>query len=310
MSDNSSDNQQSGVFANALFDVEHALSMFALSYCTIPAAGIYDKDALKPLSDVIATCHIYIIGYTPIINFAKAEQDGEKLTLTFNILKNDHTITYNIPGLKLIENEDMPYLEDANGDRYWPSVEEIQIRLSNESKAVTFNVKYIGQAYGKDGSRNAMDRLLKHETLQKIALKGVPDGYKLTLLMLAIQPNNQLFTVMNPFAKNGDSGEDRIKQGLDKLYNTTEAERVSLYEAALIKYFYPEFNKEFKDSFPSTNLKILQDCYSKDFGAVVAEICIDELPFVLFSDKVKPKLYHVAKHNLHKDEDRRMFFGI
>jgi tRNA nucleotidyltransferase/poly(A) polymerase len=114
---------------------------------------------------------------------------------------------------------------------------------------------------------------------------------------------------MNPFAKDTESGTTRIKQGLDKLFNTTEAERISLYEASLIRYFYPEFNKEFRDSFPSTNLKILQDCYEKDFAAVIAEICIDELPFYLWSASAKRSLHHIARHDLHKSRDRKMFFG-
>lgn len=310
MSNNSGNYDKGGIFANALFDVEHALGMYAFSYCTIPAEVIYDKESLAPLMDVIKACHIYMIGYTPIIDFTKATQDGEKLILKFDLLKKEYAITYEIPGLTLEEDNELLYLKDSNGERYWPSIADMQARLNNESKAITFKVKYIGQAYGQDGSRNAVDRLLKHETLQKIALKGVPKGYNLTLLMLAIQPGNQLITVMNPFAKNGDSGDQRIKQGLDKLHSTNEAERISLYEAALIRYFYPEYNKEFKDSFPSTNLKILQDCYSKDFSAVVAEICIDELPFILFSEAIAPKLYHIAKHHLHKEEDRKMFFGM
>jgi hypothetical protein len=109
---------------------------------------------------------------------------------------------------------------------------------------------------------------------------------------------------------NKNEGEARIKTGLEKLFNTTEEERVSLYEAALIRYFYPDFNKEFKDSFPSTNLKILRDCYEKDFSAVVAEICIDRLPFRLWSGRVDPKTYHIAIHDLHKSDERRMFFGM
>jgi hypothetical protein len=260
--------------------------------------------------DVISKCHIYIIGYTPIINLIGATQVGQTLSLRFSLMEEEHVINYDIPGLTLRDEDGFLYLENASGERFWASSEEFQSRLRNQTKAVTFKVKYIGQAYGQDGSRNAVDRLLKHETLQKIALKGAPQGHKLTLLMLAIEPSNQLITMMNPFAKNGDSGNVRIKQGLDKAQSTTEAEKISLYEAALIRYFYPEYNKEFKDSFPSTNLKILQDCYAKDFSAVVAEICIDELPFTLFSEVVEPKLYHVAKHHLHKEEDRKMFFGM
>lgn len=298
------------IFGKAAFDIEHALGMYAYNFCTIPAEGIYDKEALAPLMSIIETCHIYLIGYTPRIDFIEAIQQGSELKLKFAVLGKEHYVNFDLPdGFSLKSEGDLYYIEDPSGRRTWPDDNDIQVRLSTVSKVINFEVKYVGQAYGKDGSRNAIDRLLKHETLQKIALKGVPEGYRLTLLLLSVQSNNQLFTVMNPFAKSNDESGARIQSGLHKLFNTTEEERVSLYEAGLIRYFYPEFNKEFKDSFPSTNLKILQDCYDKDFCAVIAEICIDDLPFRLWSKTIEPKAYHIAKHNLHKDEDRRMFFG-
>lgn len=309
MADEPKQSKKEDVFGRALYDIEHALGMYAISVSTIPAEGIYDKEALAPLMSVIESCHIYLIGYTPRIIFVDANDNDGKLNLNFIVADNEYTVSYDIPeGLSLKHEGDLHYLEDGFRQRYWPNENEMQVRLSAESKAVSFEVKYIGQAYGKDGSRNAIDRLLKHETLQKIALKGVPDRYRLTLLLLAIQPSNQLFTVMNPFASNTNEGPQRIRSGLDKLFNTTEQERVALYEASFIRYFRPEFNIEFKNSFPSTNLKILQDCFEKDFSAVVAEICIDELPFRLFSQEVEPNWYHIATHDLHKDEDRRMFF--
>jgi len=285
--------------------------MYALSFCTIPAEGIYDKEALASLGDVLNKCHIYLIGYTPRVEFVGAEQKDRKLLLSFEVLSETHVVTYELPEhLSLMADGDLWYLGDGSGSRFWPDEMEMQTRLATVIGALKFEVKYIGQAYGQAGSRNAIDRLLKHETLQKISLKGLPEGYRLTLLLLAIESNNQLITTFNPYAKNMQEGPSRIRQGLDKLFNTTEAERISLYEAALIRYFYPDFNKEFKDSFPSTALKILRDCYEKDFSAVVAEICIDDLPFRLWSSAVEPKLYHLAKHDLHKSEDRRIFFGL
>jgi hypothetical protein len=311
VTDHSKQSRKEDVFGRALYDVEHALGMYAISFSTIPAEGIYDKEALAPLMSVIESCHIYLIGYTPRISFVDANDNDGKLNLKFIVAGNEYIVSYDLPdGLSLKHEGDLHYLENGSGQRYWPNEHDMQVRLSAESKAVNFEVKYIGQAYGKDGSRNAIDRLLKHETLQKIALKGVPDGHRLTLLLLAVQADNQMYTVMNPFASNKDEGDQRIRSGLDKLFNTTEQERVALYEASLIRYFRPEFNIEFKNSFPSTNLKILQDCYEKDFSAVVAEICIDELPFRLFSQEVEPYWHHIAKHDLHKDDDRRMFFGF
>lgn len=295
---------------DAQFDIEHMLGMYAYNYCTIPAHGIYDKEALKPLMQVVETCHIYLIGFLPSIAFNSAEQSGNEVRLNFTVLDKSHTLIYQAPdGLTLKNENDHYYLGDASGKKFWPSDEHMQQRLNLETGLLEFNVKYIGQAYGRDGSRHALDRLLSHETLQRISLLGVPEHHSLAILMLSVQPNNQLITFINPFAKNKDDGA-RVEAGLDKLFNTTEAERVALYEASLIRYFYPQYNVEFKDSFPSTNLKILKDCYEKDFNAVVAEICIDGLPFKIKSDSVPPHHYHIARHDLHKAEDRKLFFGI
>jgi hypothetical protein len=75
----------------------------------------------------------------------------------------------------------------------------------------------------------------------------------------------------------------------------------------MIKYFKPKFNKEFKDSFPSTNMKLLADCYNKDFSAVCAEIYFDDFPFRFFSNAVGPARFHIAFHDLHSDASRRLF---
>ncbi len=295
----------------AMFDVEHALGMYASGYCTIPAEAIYDKEALASVMSVVKDCHIYLIGLVPRIVLENAKLENDKLSIFMSALGQTYEVKYPCPeGCRLQLVDDIYHVVDASGRLGWPSPQDLQARLSSISQAIDFDVKYIGQAYGKDGSRNALDRLLKHETLQKIALKGIPETHKLTLLLLTVVPNSQLFTFFNPFAKNKDNDGTRIRAGLEKLYETSEQERITLYEASLIRYFSPEYNIEFKNSFPSTNLKVLQACYEKDFSAVVAEICIDELPFRLRSDCVAPAHYHIAKHNLHKESDRRIFFGL
>lgn len=295
---------------DAKFDVEHALGMYAKGFCTLPAEAIYDKEALAPLMEVIKTCHIYLVGFVPRIQTKDFKLEDGVLHIVCTVLGNDYTVKYEVPQDWVMKTKgDHSYMEDPGGKKYWPKEDDVQRRLTADG-TIEFDVKYIGQAYGKDGSRNALDRLLKHETLQKISLKGVPDGYRLTLLLLSIEPSTQLFTMFNPLAKNKDEDGDRIRSGLDKLFNTSEEERTTLYEASLIRYFYPEFNKEFKDSFPSTNLKVLQDCYSKDFSAVIAEIVHDEIPFRLKSESVAPSHMHIAKHHLHKAEERKMFFGV
>jgi len=292
------------------YGVEHALNMHASSYVVLPAEAIYDKEALKKYQSVIDTCHIYLIGYLPKIEFIRAIQIDKDLEFTFLVANQKLSFrTGPIPeGVKFKVDDGYHFMEDSNGSRFWWDDDQLMRILHQQPPHLHFEVKYIGQAYGKEGSRNALDRLKKHETLQKIAIKGIPEGHKLSLLLLEVEPDNTLITAFTPNAYFQDTDSTRIKSGLDKLYGTNVSERISLFEAAMIRYFSPEYNKEFKNSFPSTNLKILQDCYEKDLSAVFAEICIDELPFMLFSENVKPKRHHLAKNDLHKGSDRKVFF--
>jgi hypothetical protein len=289
-----------------LNDVEHSLSLFADSYCTLPAELIYDKNRLKEYEEIIKKCHIYMIGYLPTKELISASQKDQTISMQFKIADKEKNLEIQIPqGLKLVEQDDIGYfLENEGGEKYTLPKDRINSSLS---KYVNFDVRYIGQAYGTDGSRNAIDRLLKHETLQKISLTAVPEGCVLSLLLLGMDSNNRIITMLNPYATNEDDGS-RIDAGVDKLCNTSELERISLFEASLIRYFSPQFNKEFKNSFPSTNLKLLQDCYDKDFSTILAEICIDGLPFRLFSESIEPKYQHFVKHDLHKEKDRNVFF--
>jgi hypothetical protein len=298
------------IFDDKKFDVEHALNMYASSFVIMPAFGIYDEEILKRYESQIPSCHIYLIGLVPKVDFVGAKQDGNALVTYFEVLGERHDIRWPMEaGMSLVGGPESGwYVIDEAGRKSFPHQDTMMARLSNEKGAVNFEVLYIGQAFGENGSRSALDRLKKHETLQKIAVQGVPDGFTLTLLMLEIVPANRMFMMFNPWAQDNEHGDERISNGLDKLFNTNEAERTTLYEASLIRYFKPRFNKEVKNSFPSTNLKILSDCYDKDIAAVIAEICFDVLPFRLFTDAVEPKIYHIAHHDLHDDAARKVFF--
>lgn len=291
---------------NARFDVEHALSLYATSFMYLPARLIYEEEQLKKYEEITKNCHIYIIGYLPKINFLSARQVGHDAILEYQIGSDKFEFALPLPsGCNLEVNGDYAYAVNDKGEKFEIPERAINHFLQQHS---LFEVQYVGQAYGRDGSRNALDRLVKHETLQKISLKGIPEDKELQLLLLEVEPNVQLITLLNPFAQNKDDSGERISAGLDKLFNTSEPERISLYEAALIRYFYPHFNKEFKDSFPSTRLKVLQDCYEKDFTMLVAEISFDELPFQLCSDSIQPKISHMAKYSLHEGLERQAFF--
>lgn len=294
------------VLGDSLFDIEHGLILYARSYCTFPAQAIYDKELLKKYEDVIKTCHIYFIGYLPKIELLSVDQVGEKVNLNYNIAQEFQQLCLPIPeGCKLVAGEKSYYAESQQGERFSIPQEAINEFLREH---MAFDVRYIGQAYGKKGSRNALDRLIKHETLQKISLTDPQQDKELSILLLEVEPSTKLVTAMNPNAKSKDEDGSRIRAGIDKLFNTTEAEMISLFEASMIRYFNPQFNNDFKNSFPSTRLKVLGDCYAKDFSSVSSEINFDDLPFQLCSDAVSVKNTHFVNNDLHKDKDRKAFF--
>ncbi|MDW9508807.1 hypothetical protein GOA81_28130 [Sinorhizobium meliloti] len=298
------------MFKNKKFDVEHALVLYALSYVTLPAEGLYDRKQLKTFEKLTKKCHIYIVGFVPKTEFVGPSVEGGNLRMSFRVLGKEHDLTWPVPaGVEVVDSPDGWLLSHDGKLRNLPSFDECTTRLNREHGTGKFLVKYIGQAYGKNGSRNALDRLMKHEKLQEIAIKGVPEGYRFQVLMLAMDTGNTMVTMFNPHAEDTSQGDKRIGQGLDKLFGTTEKERVALYEAALIRYFFPTFNAEFKDSFPSTNLRILQDCYEKDFSAVSAEILFDDFPFTLYSEIAPAKHHHLAYFDLHDDKARKVFFA-
>lgn len=304
-------NENQNPFTGKRFDIEHALNMYASSFVHIPASLLYETEMLEAYSEVIETCHIYFIGYFPRLSLKTPLQRGRTIMLPIEYLGQAKNISWKFPaGVQLRTEADGWFAEDEEGQRYAPTGDQILMQLGRQHSPLEFDVRYIGQSYGTTGSRSALDRLLKHETLQKIALKQPPPGYQIHLLLLAIQPNNRILTVISPQADYRDSNGMRVRSGLDKLYGTNADERISLYEAAMIRYFRPEFNIAFKDSFPSTRLKILQDCYEKDFSAVIAEISFDEMPFLLKSEDVNPAQSHLAFHSLHAEDNRRMFFGF
>lgn len=291
-------------FVNGRFDVEHALVMHASNFILMPVEAIYDSGMRATFTERLSNCHIYLIGFTPRIESVDAKNvDGDLIT-SYEISGHSETLRWGLPGgctFKTNENGfTVPY---HSGRMVYPSEQQEQERLQ---KFQLFEVLYVGQAYGKDGSRAALDRLESHETLQKIVIQNRSSPHRISLLLLEVEPA-ALATQINPRAADQSSGDERIHLGLDKLDSTTEEEKTTLYEASLIRYFEPKYNKEFKDSFPSTRQKVLEDCYLKDLSTIVAELNHDDLPIV-FTIKTGGKRKHFIKHDLHRDEDRKAFF--
>ena len=71
-----------------------------------------------------------------------------------------------------------------------------------------------------------------------------------------------------------------------------ENQQVALAEAALIRYFRPEYNIIYKDSFTNEDLKLLEECYNLDFVGLAVEINTEDLRAPLWSQTVNKGVHH------------------
>ena len=135
-------------------------------------------------------------------------------------------------------------------------------RMDLTNEHLDLEVLYIGQAYGSSGERSAIDRLAKHETLQAIygeAVRRSPDK-EVWIVLLGLAEVYGLM-VFSPVAGDGDlvtPDNESLMTGI------SEQQQINFTEAALIRYFSPSYNKEYKDTFPSPAHKTYSECYDLD----------------------------------------------
>lgn len=171
-------------------------------------------------------------------------------------------------------------------------------------------VVYIGQAYGNAGNRSAIDRLMAHSTLQKILAD-----------IAANEPNSEVWLALYKFEFHrfilsmDGMGKPEVTGDEDKLHYQEILEarfkrsmRISMAEAALIRYFKPQYNKVYKVNFPHNNQKILQKAYKLDLAGLTVEINCEELKLALFSEHTERLDHHICNFNLHSIDERKSFF--
>jgi hypothetical protein len=174
-----------------------------------------------------------------------------------------------------------------------------------------YEILYIGQALGQ-GNRSAVDRLTRHETLQKVlALSNYDYPDKEIMLFMFEFENDQVFTSMDGKAKSADNSEKNEERLMNAIRNPPDQkQKIGMIEAGLIRYFQPLYNDKFKIKFPSTKHKVLKSCINLDVTGLILEIDTSDLMCELFSPTIPPSEHHIAKVNLANKKNRLSFFHI
>jgi hypothetical protein len=125
-------------------------------------------------------------------------------------------------------------------------------------------VLYVGKARGSSANRTVIDRILSHETLQRIYADhaGLPYDIFVTAIYVSEASSIGIFSTVEDFdAVSSPSSPQQIARLLAGFFGPREdkiAEQTDLAEAALIAYFQPSYNKQHL-SFPANKTKIAVD---------------------------------------------------
>lgn len=174
-------------------------------------------------------------------------------------------------------------------------------------EALDLEVKYIGQSYGVEGARTAPNRLLSHSTLQEIYFDIISKTPDKEVWFILVQFKQILITSFDGTQEKYGTTNEEDDEHMYTVINTpiTKQQEINFTEAALIRYFQPEYNDKFKYNFPNPAHSTYAECYDLDLNSIYFEVHTEDLYSRLFTKTVGPEWIHFGKFTMHSSEERR-----
>lgn len=175
-----------------------------------------------------------------------------------------------------------------------------------------YEILYVGQSQVGKSSGNIVSRLRNHSSLQTIlADLHANSPYLEPFIFCFVMDPPRYAMHMDPFQLTETTDDEDMQHILHAYFNPpSEAQVTSVAEAAYIRFFRPAYNRLLKDSFPSTDLKLLQTCYDLDFSALTVEVNTADLESRVFSGFQEPRYHHIASFDLYSPHKRKSFFEL
>jgi hypothetical protein len=173
-------------------------------------------------------------------------------------------------------------------------------------------VVYVGQAFGANGKRIATDRLVSHSTLQSIYAEVIRQSPDQEVWIDLSSFKEFMLASFDGRSKSYGTTIEEDSEHIERVTNMrmTKQQKINFTEAAMIRYFKPEFNEKFKESFPSPFHSTYQECYDLDLNMVAFELPTEAHGFRFWSPSVKADYVHIGMFPLHSAEERRAMFDV
>lgn len=283
----------------------------------------------ESLKSDLSKCHIYIIAARPLPYFKhdSLKHEGNKLSgvIGYKIDGEEKLAPFNGYKWKLEDDAiklscDYPYREivSLNAENkevtHLPASYLSSTYISKTENKIEdldrYEVLYVGQAFGNQGGRSAIDRLRSHSTLQKIlALTNHDHPDKEIMIFMYGFEHSQMISSMDgkaKYADNTEKNEDRLFHAINN--PPSNKQKIGMIEAGLIRYFQPSYNEIFKIKFPSTKHKVLESCRKLDISGIIIELASSDLNLMLYSKQSAAINHHIIQIDLVSEKNRQSFF--
>lgn len=313
---------------------EGALELFSSGATVIQPTDIYHLAKDENIREALFGCNLYLIVRRPRISIAT-----DTLRVEDNYIKGHFLVQFGngyerFPfrhTLKLADYitsvqatgypQDGIYYQAITGETVKMPIFRFMVDCEYDLDGNDdLEVLYVGQGYGSEGERLALDRLQDHKTLQRIladTLHKQPD-HEVLLLLFRYEHYKKHSSTGGDFSVEPTATDEESSQYLQDVMDAkfSRKNRVSLAEAGLIRYFEPKYNKIYKNTFPSEKHKVLEELLELDFSGLVVQMDTANIKTNLYTDKVKPvsgmfaELHphiHIAKIPLYSREKRESF---
>ena len=172
------------------------------------------------------------------------------------------------------------------------------------------DVVYVGQSQDEGGALTS--RLLNHKTLQRVMADTHQNAPHLDVWVVPMQfaTYNKMFNLGSWLGSEGDEQSlTHVSAFEDAALDASVV--TALAEAALIRYFQPEFNEKFVDTFPEPLHKTYRQVYDLDVNSVGIDFeTLTTIGIRLRSRVVKPTFIHAGLFAMHDEAERRRFFDL
>lgn len=275
-------------------------------------------------------CHIYFICKRSriTVDYTKFKVTDKYLYFTFKIQKQEKFTEIKIKKHNCFNTKNIQLRSDypyslfslySNNELLYQAKSALFLQETSrnitKSNETDLEVIYIGQSYGVDGARTAPERLKNHSTLQFIysqSMERNPDCEIWIMLTSFQQINIMMMDGRKKFTvEEYELDKNRLINVFYKLNyeGIEEQQKINFTEAALIKYFKPKYNKEYKNTFPNPAHVTYSQCYDLDINLVSVELeTLEAANILLYSEEVERSIVHIGKFPLNSCMDRQNMF--